>query len=187
MKIYIKYMVSRRCKMHVVSALEKLHIKHGTINLGEVDLTTKATKEKIALLNQELLKCGLQIIEGPKSRLLEQIKVAVIEMVHYNDEPLAVKNSEYLSVKLDHDYTYLANIFSEAFGQTIEHYIIAQKIELVKELLLYDELSLTEISLRLNYSSVAYLSAQFKKVTGLTPSFFKKLKKFKKRIALEDV
>jgi AraC-like DNA-binding protein len=137
-------------------------------------------------LKAALLKSGLELMDDQRAMLIEKIKIVIVEMVHYTDEPLKINFSNFLSEKLDYDYTYLANIFSEVTGTTIEKFIIAHKIERVKELLLYDELNLTEISYRLNYSSVAHLSNQFKKVTGLTPSFFKQLKR-KRRIMLENV
>jgi AraC-like DNA-binding protein len=171
--------------MIVKDELQKLKIPFGTVDLGEVEVDdisdVQRNKFKIALL-----RSGFELMEDKKAMQIERIKNAIVEMVHYSDELPKTKNSEYISKKLKHDYTYLANLFSEATGITIEHYIIMHKIEKVKELLLYDELNLTEISYKLNYSSVAHLSNQFKKVTGLTPSYFKKLKR-KKRISLENV
>ncbi|HQU57791.1 MAG: AraC family transcriptional regulator [Phaeodactylibacter sp.] len=186
MKLYIKYMVSNRCKMMVKSELEKLGLHYGAVELGEAEVKEQITDEQREQLKIALLKSGLELMDDKKAVLIEKIKNVIIEMVHYADELPRIKNSEYISQKLQHDYTYLANLFSETTGITIEHYIIAHKIERVKELLLYDELNLTEISYRLNYSSVAHLSNQFKKVTGLTPSFFKKLR-HKRRNSLEDV
>jgi len=129
---------------------------------------------------------GLELMDDKRAILIEKIKGVIVEMVHYMDEPVKVNFSDYLSEKLDHDYTYLANMFSEVTGITIEHFVIAHKIERAKELLIYDELNLTEIAYKLNYSSVAHLSTQFKKVTGLTPTFFKQLKS-KKRSTLESL
>lgn len=186
MKLYIKYMVSIRCKMIVKSELEKLGLRFGVVDLGEVEVKDPISEEQREKLREGLLKTGLELMDDNKAIMIERIKSVIIEMVHYADELPKTKNSEYLSEKLHHDYTYLANLFSEATGITIEHYIIAHKIERVKELLLYDELNLTEISYKLNYSSVAHLSNQFKKVTGLTPTFFKMLKR-KRRSMLEDV
>ncbi|TAE52250.1 MAG: AraC family transcriptional regulator, partial [Bacteroidetes bacterium] len=137
-------------------------------------------------LKQGLLRSGLELMDDKKAILIEKIKTVIIEMVHYADEAPRINFSHYLSEKLGYDYTYLANLFSEVTGTTIEHHVIAHKIERVKELLIYDELSLTQIADALNYSSVAHLSNQFKKVTGLTPSFFRQLKS-KRRNALEDV
>jgi len=186
LKLYIKYMVSIRCKMVVKSELEKLGLHYGTVDLGEVEVKEDITPEQREHLRKLLLKSGLELMDDKKPMLIEKIKNVIVEMIHYSDELPKVKNSEFLSNKLHHDYTYLANLFSEATGTTIEHYIILHKIERVKELLLYDELNLTEISYKLNYSSVAHLSNQFKKVTGLTPSFFKQLK-IKRRNSLENL
>lgn len=186
MKLYIKYMVSIRCKMVVKSELEKLGVMYGNVELGTVEIRKTFTDEQRKHLKQALLKSGLELMDDKRAILIEKIRNVIIEMVHYMDEVPRVNNSDYISDKLDLDYTYLSNLFSATTGVTIEQYIIAHKIERVKELLLYDELNLTEISYKLNYSSVAHLSGQFKKVTGLTPTFFKKLKK-KKRKTLENV
>ena len=186
MKLYIKYMVSIRCKMIVKSELDKLELKHGVVDLGEVELKESITSEQRDQLKNVLLKSGLELMDDKKAILIEKIKNVIIEMVHYAEDRPKTNFSDFLSEKLNYDYTYLANLFSEVTGTTIEHFIIAHKIEKVKELLIYNELSLTEISYQLNYSSVAHLSNQFKKVTGLTPSFFKSLK-IKKRITLENV
>ncbi|HRB71850.1 AraC family transcriptional regulator [Flavobacterium sp.] len=186
MKIYIKYMVSIRCKMVVKDELNKLGINYGAIDLGEVEIKEILSDEQHNRLKEALFLSGLELMDDKKAILIEKIKNVIIEMVHYEDEFPKIKNSDYISEKLNYDYTYLANLFSEATGTTIEHYIILHKIEKVKELLLYDELSLTEISYKLNYSSVAHLSNQFKKITGLTPSFFKNLKK-KNRKGLENM
>lgn len=186
LKIYIKYMVSIRCKMIVKSALEKLGLIYGMVDLGEVEIKGGVSSSQIKALRAILLAAGLELMDDKKAILIERIKNVIVEMVHYADELPQAKNSNFISDKLQLDYTYLSNIFSEVTGTTIEHFIISHKIEKVKELLLYNELNLTEISYRLNYSSVAHLSTQFKKVTGLTPSYFKKLKD-KKRTPLEDV
>jgi AraC-like DNA-binding protein len=186
LKLYIKYMVSIRCKMVVKAELDKLGLQYKSVDLGEVDIKGKITAKQIEDLKTGLLQAGLELLDDRKSVLIEKIKKVIIEMVHYADEMPRIKTSIYISEKLNHDYTYLANLFSEATGTTIEHYIISHKIEKVKELLLYDVFNLTEISYKLNYSSVAHLSNQFKKVTGLTPSFFKQLKN-KKRNALENL
>jgi len=186
LKLYIKYMVSIRCKMIVQQKLNKLGLHYCTVDLGEVDVKENITSKQREQLRILLLKAGLELMDDKKAVLIERIKNVIIEMVHYSEEVPKVKNSDFISEKLNHDYTYLANLFSEATGITIEQYIIAHKIERVKEFLLYDELNLTEISYKLNYSSVAHLSHQFKKVTGLTPTFYKHLKN-KKRTALENV
>jgi AraC-like DNA-binding protein len=185
LKLYIKYMVSIRCKMIVKAELDKLRLHHLKVELGEVEVKD-ITDEQRNLLKSALSKAGLELMDDKRAILIEKIKSVIIEMVHYSEELPKTNFSDYLSVKLNHDYTYLANLFSEVTGITIEHFIIAHKIERVKELLLYDELNLTEISYRMNYSSVAHLSHQFKKVTGLTPTFFKQLK-HKRRITLEKV
>jgi AraC-like DNA-binding protein len=185
-KLYIKYMVSIRCKMVVKAALDALGLYYGTVDLGEVEIRGNISGEQRDRLGLALRKSGLELMDDKRAMLIERIKNVIIEMVHYREELPKIKNSDYISEKLGHDYTYLANVFSEVTGTTIEHFIIAHKIERVKELLLYDELNLTEISYKLNYSSVAHLSNQFKKVTGLTPTFFKQLKR-KRRIPLEDV
>jgi len=187
MKLYIKYMVSLRCKMMVKSELDNLGLHYGAVELGEVEVKENITAEQREQLKKALLKSGLELMDDKKSVLIERIKNVIVEMVHYEEEMPKIKHSVHISEKLHHDYTYLANLFAEATGITIEHYIIAHKIEKVKELLLYDEMNLTEISYRLNYSSVAHLSNQFKKVTGLTPTYFKQLKLYKKRIMLEKV
>ncbi len=184
MKLYIKYMVSIRCKKTVKAELEKLGLHFAKVSLGEVDIKENITPDQYAQLKKELLKSGLELMDDKKAILIQKIKNVIIDMIHYSDEPLEINFSDYISKKTDYDYTYLANLFSEVKGITIEHYIIAHKIERVKELLLYDEHSLTEIAYMLNYSSVAHLSSQFKKVTGLTPSYFRQLKS--KRITTLD-
>lgn len=186
MKLYIKYMVSLRCKMVVKAELCKLGLHYEYVDLGEVVIKEDITDEQRQQLNTALLTSGLELMDNKRAILIEKIKNVVVEMVHYEDEVPKVKNSEYISQKLKHDYTYLASLFSETTGMTIEHFIILHKIERIKELLLYDELNLTEISYKLNYSSVAHLSNQFKKITGLTPSFYKTLKN-KRRIPLENL
>lgn len=176
MKLFIKYMVSIRCKIVVKLELDKLGLHYKMIELGEVEVKEDLNPEQREKLKAGLLKAGLELMDDKKAILIDKIKNIIVEMVHYTDEPLKINFSDYLSEKLDYDYTHLANLFSETTGITIEHFIIAHKIERVKELLLYDELNLSQISYLLNYSSVAHLSNQFKKVTGLTPTFFKKLK-----------
>jgi AraC-like DNA-binding protein len=172
--------------MIVKEELNKLGLHFITIELGEVEVMKNLNPDQREEIKTALFKSGLELMDDKKAMLIERIKNVIVEMVHYSDEMPKVKSSHYISKLLNHDYTYLANLFSEATGTTIEHFIIAHKIERVKELLLYNELNLTEISYQLNYSSVAHLSNQFKKVTGLTPTFFKKLK-YKKRDALENV
>jgi len=172
--------------MAVKAELDKLGLQYRSVDLGQVDIESKITSQQMEHLKTGLLQTGLELLDDRKAVTIEKIKQVIIEMVHYADQIPKIKTSIYISKKLNHDYTYLANLFSEATGTTIEHYIISHKIEKVKELLLYDVLNLTEISYKLNYSSVAHLSNQFKKVTGLTPSFFKRLK-YKRRNALESL
>lgn len=179
-------MVSIRCKMVVKEAFKKLNLHFTTINLGEVDVVENITTDQRLQLKAILLKAGLELMDDRKAILIEKIKNVIVEMVHYADDLPKTNFSSFLSEKLKFDYTYLANIFSETQGTTIEHYIILHKIEKVKELIIYDELNLTEIAYKLHYSGIAHLSSQFKKITGLTPSYFKSLKK-KKMILLEDL
>ncbi|WP_430406559.1 helix-turn-helix domain-containing protein [Fluviicola sp.] len=176
MKLYIKYMVSLRCKMVVKDELAKLGLHFVVVDLGYVQITEHISDEDREKLRVNLLKSGLELMEDKRSILIEQIKGVIIEMIHYSDETPKVNYSDYISEKLNYDYTYLSNIFSEVKGITIQQFIIINKIERVKELLLYDEFNLTEISYKLNYSSVAHLSNQFKKITGLSPTFYKQLK-----------
>ncbi len=179
-------MVSLRCKMVVKDELKRLGVPFLNISLGQVELLEDISSFQREQIRVALLKSGLELMDDKKSVLIEKIKDVVIEMVHYEDELPKVNFSDYLAEKLNYNYTYLANLFSETEGITIEHFIIVHKIERVKELLIYDELNLTEIAWKLHYSSVAHLSNQFKKVTGLTPSFFKSLKD-KKRSNLENL
>ena len=186
MKLYIKNMVSARCKMVAKEELRKLGLHYVMVDLGEVEIMETLTDDTHAALKNGLQQSGLELMDDKRSMLIEKIKIIVIEVVHYQEEPLKINFSEYLSKKLNHDYTYLSNLFSEVQGTTIEHFLIAHKIEKVKELLIYNELTLTEIAYKMNYSSVAHLSNQFKKVTGLTPTHFKKLKD-KRRNTLENI
>ncbi|WP_350293764.1 AraC family transcriptional regulator [uncultured Croceitalea sp.] len=186
MRLYIKYMVSLRCKMLVEEELKKLGLDYVKLNLGMVETMGEITHEKRIQLKNNLLRSGLELLDDKKSILIERIKNVIVEMVHYNDEIPKTNYSGYLSEKLGYDYTYLANTFSEVQGITIQHYIIKHKIEKAKELLLYNELNLAEIAYKLHYSSPSHLSNQFKKVTGLTPSFFKKMKK-KRQQNLENL
>jgi AraC-like DNA-binding protein len=183
MKLYIKYMVSIRCKMVVKSELDKLGLHYGVVELGEVQVNNEISDEQRDQLKHALLSSGLELMDDKKAILVEKIKNVIIEMVHYEDELPKTNFSDYLSERLNYNYTYLANLFSETKGITIEHFMILHKIERVKELILYDELNLSEIAWKLHYSSVAHLSNQFKKMTGLTPSHFKNLK-HKRRAAL---
>lgn len=177
MRLYIKYMVSLRCKLLVKDELQNLGINHKEVELGSVDLIDEISEEQREQIRLVLLRSGLELMEDKKSILVERIKNLIIEMIHYSDNLPEQNYSEFISQKLSYDYTYLANIFSEVKGITIQQFIIINKIEKVKELILYDELNLTEISYKMQYSSVAHLSNQFKKITGLTPSLYKKMKK----------
>lgn len=179
-------MVSLRCKMVVKDELHKLGFHNANVDLGVAEILEDLPLDLRETLRINLLRYGLELLEDKKSILIEQIKNVIIEMIHYADETPKVNYSDYISEKLKYDYTYLSNIFSEVKGITIQQFIIIHKIEKVKELLLYDELNLTEISYRLNYSSVSHLSNQFKKITGLSPSFYKQLKQ-KRNSNLENV
>ncbi len=179
-------MVSLRCKMVVKDELLKMGLHFTNVDLGFVEITEELNLAEHDALKLSLLNYGLELLDDKRSILIEKVKNIIIEMVHYADELPEVKYSEYISKKMGYDYTYLANIFSEVKGITIQQYIIVHKIEKVKELLLYDELNLTEISYKLQYSSVAHLSNQFKKITGLSPSYYKKLKE-KRKETLENI
>lgn len=174
-------MVCNRCIMVVQDELDKLGINATHIKLGEVTLETQLSGEERSALDRVLTPLGFELIDDKKSRVIEQIKTVIIDLVHHQEHDQKYTLSDTLSHTLNHDYSYLSNLFSEVEGTTIEKYFIAQKIEKVKELLVYDELTLSEIAHRLNYSSVAYLSNQFKKVTGLTPSYFKQIKEDKRK------
>ena len=176
MKIYIKYMVSLRCKMMVKEELKKLGLHFIVVDLGEVEIMEELTESQRDALKAALYDSGLELMDNKRAVLIEKIKNVIVEMVHYADELPKINYSNYISEKLHYDYTYLSNLFSEVKGVTIQQFIILHKIERVKELLLYEELNLTEISYQFQYSSVSHLSNQFKKVTGLTPSQFKLLK-----------
>jgi len=179
--LYIKNMVCNRCIMVVQSEIDKMGLDIKNIKLGEVTLEKELSNEEKDILNKQLTRLGFELIDDRKSRIIEKIKNVIIDLVHHQDNDTKNNLSDVLSSELNHDYNYLSNLFSEEEGTTIEKYFIAQKIEKVKELLVYDELSLSEIAFRLNYSSVAYLSNQFKKVTGLTPSHFKQIKEDKRK------
>ncbi len=168
-------MVSLRCKMMVIEELKKLGVNYIAVDLGTVEILEEISAEQRALLNANLLKLGLVLLDDKKKILIEKIKNVIVEMIH-SDEAPHLNHSDYIREKLGYNYTYLANTFSEVQGITIQQFIILHKIERVKELILYDELNLTEISRMLHYSSPAHLSNQFRKATGLTPSFFKKMK-----------
>lgn len=174
-------MVCNRCKMVVRAELEKLGLNVVSIELGKAEIAEVLNSDQKQTVNEALLPLGFQIIDDRKSRLIENIKNLIIELVHQNDNELSTNLSDFLSSRLHYEYGYLSKLYSEVEGVSIEKYFIAQKIEKVKELLVYDELSLSEIAFQLHYSSVAHLSNQFKKVTGLTPSYFKNLNSHKRK------
>ncbi|MGB3344446.1 MAG: AraC family transcriptional regulator [Aequorivita sp.] len=186
MFIYIKYMVSLRCKIIVKQELEKLGLHYLNVDLGTVEIEENITDSQKEQFRRNLRVYGLDLLDDRRNIIIEKVKAVIIEMVHYSDELPQMNYSDYISEKLGYDYTYLANTFSEVKGITIQQYIIINKIERVKELLMYGELNLTEISYKLHYSSVAHLSNQFKKVTGLTPTHFKNMKKKRLR-NIEDL
>lgn len=179
-------MVSLRCKMMVKVELRKLGLHFIVIELGEVEIMEDIDAKQREQLQAGLCSIGLELMDDKRAILIQQIKNVIIEMVHHLDEMPSVKFSHYLSEKLNYDYTYMANLFSEVQGTTIEHFIISHKVERIKELIMYDEMNLTEISYKMNYSSVAHLSNQFKKTTGLTPTHFKQLQ-VKRRRPIEDI
>jgi AraC-like DNA-binding protein len=166
--------------MVVKSELEKLGLHYTTVELGEVEITDKISKEQMDNLGVALKATGLELMDDNKKILIEKIKTLIIELIHVNEEQIKVNLSDYLSQKLNHNYTYLSNLFTEVIGSTIEQFYLVNKIEKVKELLVYDELTLTEIAWKLHYSSVSHLSNQFKKMTGLTPSSYKNLKQIRR-------
>ena len=178
-------MVCIRCKMVVKSELEKLGLHHITVDLGEAEIREEITAEQLASLGEALEKSGLKLMNDKKNILVEKIKTIIIELVHYNEEQIKINLSDYLIEKLNYNYSYLANLFSKVKGVTIEQFYLDHKIEKVKELLVNDELNLTEIAWKLHYSSVAHLSNQFKRMTGLTPTHFKSLTS-QKRPALDN-
>ncbi len=169
-------MVCIRCKIVVKSELERLGLHYTTVDLGEAEITDTVSDDQLESLKVALEMTGLELMDDKKYILVEKIKTTIIELIYYNNEEIKINLSDYLSEKLDHNYTYLSNLFSDVKGTTIEQFYLANKIERVKELLVFDELNLTEIAWKLHYSSVAHLSNQFKKMTGLTPSHFKNLR-----------
>lgn len=186
LKLFIRYMVSKRCKIAVKEALKNLGLHFIVVDLGEVEIMENLSEEQREQVRIALHYSGLELMDDKKAVLIEKIKNTIIEMIHHSDETIKTNFSDFLSKKLNHDYTYLANLFSEVQGATIEQFIISHKIERIKELLIYDELNITEIAYKMNYSSLAHLSNQFKKVTGLSPTHFKQIKN-KRRIPIEGV
>ena len=179
-------MVSARCKTAVKEELKKLGLHFIVVDLGEVEVMEDLSKDTRETLKANLLLAGLELMDDKRAVLIERIKNAIVEMVHHSNQIIKINFSDYLSEKLTHDYTYMANLFSEVQGTTIEQFIISHKVERIKELIIYGELNITEIADKMNYSSVAHLSNQFKKVTGLSPSHFRKLKD-KRRSQIEDI
>ena len=179
-------MVCIRCIMLVKEELKKMNLHYSVVELGEIEVMEDITYDQHEQLKEELKKIGLELLDDKKAVLIQRIKSIIVQIVHHAEEPLLVKFSNYLSKQLSLNYTYLSNLFSELQGITIEQFIIAHKIERVKELLVYDELKLTEIAYLMHYSSVSHLSNQFKKKTGLTPSHFKELR-YKRRSMLENL
>jgi AraC-like DNA-binding protein len=169
-------MVSNRCKIAVKEELKKLGLHFMIVDLGEVEIMENLSMEQWEQLKTALLSQGLELMDDKRAILIEKIMNVITEMIHYSDDTIKTNYSDYLSEKLNYDYRYMSNLFSEVKSITIQQFIIIHKIERAKELLLYDELNLTEISYKLNYSSVAHLSNQFKKITGLSPSHFKQMK-----------
>lgn len=179
-------MVSARCKLAVKEVLKNMNLHFIVVDLGEVDIMEDISLAQREEMKAALLVSGLELMDDKKAMLIEKIKNVIIQMVHHTDEMIKINFSNYLSEKLNHDYTYMANLFSEVQGTTIEQYIISNKVERIKELIIYGELNITEIAWKMNYSSVAHLSNQFKKVTGLSPSHFKQLKN-KRRSPIEEI
>ncbi len=186
MKLYIKYMVSNRCKIVVKEELKKLGLHFIVVDLGEVDIMEIISIHQREKLKAALLDSGLELMDDKRAMLIEKIKNVIIELVHHKDENIKINFSDYLHEKLNHDYTYMSNLFSEVQGTTIEQFIILHKTERIKELIIYGELTITEIAWKMGYSSVAHLSSQFKKATGLSPSHFKNLKD-KRRTSIEEI
>lgn len=186
MKLYIKNMVCSRCKMVVKAHLENKRLRPLSVNLGEVEIEGELSKDKLQDLDTSLKALGFELIDNKKSRTIEKIKNAIVSLVHYSDNNIHTNLSSFITSKIHQDYNYLSNLFSEVEGTTIEKYFIAQRVEKAKELLVYDELTLSEIADKLGYSSVSYLSNQFKKITGFTPSYFKSLKEHKRK-NIEDL
>jgi len=179
-------MVSARCKMAVKEELKKLGLHFIVVDLGEIEIMENISADQRERLKVALYSSGLELMDDKRAVLIEKIKNTIIEMIHHTDEMIKINFSDFLSEKLNHNYTYLANLFSEVQGTTIEQFIISHKIERIKELIIYGELNITEIAWKMNYSSVAHLSNQFKKMTGLSPSHFKQLKD-KRRSPIEEI
>ena len=174
-KLLIKNMVCQRCIMTVENALKDLNIPFSKVTLGEADIAVSLTKEQLNAVEKELRKTGFELIENRVNKIIEDIKKAAMEYLEMGMDSQNLKLSAFITKKIPYDYSYLSNLFSSVEGKTIEQFFILQRVEKVKELLVYDQLSLTEISYQTGFSSVHHLSSQFKKITGLTPSYFKKI------------
>ena len=181
MKLYIKNMVCSRCKMVVKSELEKLGLKLLSINLGEVEIMEPFSDVQKNEISKILKVFGFELIDDKKSKTIDKIKTVIFDLVQNKNNDLKINLSNYLSQELHQDYNTLSNLFSEVENITIEKYFINQKIEKVKELIIYDELSLSQIAYSLNYSTVSHLSNQFTKVTGFSPTYFKNIKTYMKK------
>lgn len=186
MKLYVKNMACLSCKVFVKDALLEMDIHSVKVELGEIETKEEVSDEEKQQLNKLIKKVGLELLESKHGILIEKIRKIIVDYVYHSEEKEIINFSDLLSQKLNYSYSYLANFFSEVQATTIEQYVIAMKIERIKELIIFGEDTLTEIADKMHYSSVAHLSAQFKKVTGLTPSHFRELKK-KRRIAIQDL
>ncbi len=186
MKLYVRNMACLSCKVVVKEALEELKIEPVKVELGEIETRKELSNNEMQQLNNKIKKVGLELLENKQGMIIEKIRKVVVDYVYHTEEKIIKNFSDYLSEKLNYNYTYLANLFSEVEASTIEQYVIAMKIERIKELIMFEDMTLTEISYKLHYSSVAHLSSQFKKVTGLTPTHFKQLKN-KRRIAIQNL
>lgn len=185
MKLYIKYMASIRSIMFVKSVLDTIGIRYRAVDIGEIDIFHVLNSDQYLQLRKALLMKGFELIDDKRIVLVERIKSIIVEMIRSHEACPKFNFSDYVSKRMNYDYTYLANLFSDVTGITIEYYVIAHKVERVKELLVYEGLNLSEISYRLDYSSVAHLSSQFKKVTGLTPSFYRRMKNIRRKSNVE--
>ncbi len=186
MRLFIKYMVSIRCISAVSAILKECKIQPHNTQLGEIEIPDDVSTEQMKLLDQKLKQAGFELMEDKKAQMIEKTIGVIIDMIHNQEDGPKVNYSDYISEKLHFDYTYISNVFSHIKGITIQQFIIIHKIERIKELIIYNELSISEIAWKLNYSSAAHLSNQFKKITGLTPSSFKALK-IRLRKPLEEV
>ena len=186
MKLYVKNMACLSCKVVIKDALEELDIQPVKVELGEIETKEDLSEKEKKLLNSKIKTVGLELLENKQGLLIEKIRKAVVDYVYHSEEKENINFSQLLSKKLHYSYGYLANFFSEVEANTIERFVISMKVERIKEMIMFEEFTLTEIAYKLHYSSVAHLSSQFKKVTGLTPSHFKSLKK-KRRIAIQNL